>query len=491
MKQYFFPVLTFFILLSIGVVALGSKTFADASEWESYFSETGLFNMRFFDEYEKKFETFRITPMRVLVHEEISGVIDQRPYRNEVKHALAKFDQTIGPALTPEEQKKLIENELLAYEKHYSKFDGQVIDKSIYTISTLPVGDITISFTNQKKNEKSYVRIRVTTNSYSKMQQIASGTSSFVNSLETDSYFDSLRMVGGTIKEEGDPVGDWDILTSPLQIFTMMHPKVQKPFISMKPQIKSTEDREVVLLQLFDPLRKEKVYYNTYGYFSDKSLSFSDVEDIIRARHIARYVLDPRKIDFKRFYDKDYPVLETTLYIPKQNNMPFVETLNLRVKFDRNFINVREILSSEALLTSDLITTLTAFTEFHPDKARERLLDLMQPENKISPSSQKQDSQNEVPLSDLQNGENTGDTSAFEEDQPVDNDGADNGAPLDNEASDAKFKDAASEPDMIDVETQKNTESQDELSLPESNLGIILREDLKNLDNGPNTTSPN
>ena len=396
-RRYSF--LSLLIILMMGALFLFPQdVHALKDKMRTYISPSGVFQVKIPDGFKIQRNTLRTTAETVINGERLSSVIDQRPYKDQVKHYIVQLEQTLGPAINDEEKEYLVEDTLKQYADFYRQNNHAIVkaqEKAYYRDNL--GGEIYLTYKDSKNRDQS-IRIKVLYTDVSKIQLIATSNDQATYSLRNQEFFNSIRAVNGTTNEEGDFLDEWEEHVSPLHIFSVLLPPKVEPYTPGAPVIEKTDNAELFYVPMYDPVRNGKFDYRIYGYRLDEPLSYASARQLLIKKHIVKYIKFNSNIDFTRTTVADkYPVIETNFFLPvyrdkSSTSLPqpnAEQAVLLRASFLGNYIVVQEVESTRSLLNSEFAANLLSKMIFHPEEAEK----LRVQEN--APSADKESQQKE------------------------------------------------------------------------------------------------
>ena len=216
---------------------------AMAELWVLYESESGIFTARMPEDNESTASEFMVDNKLSVTSEEVSALIDQRPYKNALKGYIVRSDQTIGAGLNNKQVELLMERELNLYEDFYVAHGGDVKSRKV-GISGLGIytGELLIAYLDPAFGEQ-IVRVKVLFSTSTRLEQILIAPADSINSMMTRDYFDSLTFEDGLRVSDKVLEGTWDQKMSPLGLFTIGIPQVVDPYMPFAPKIKYSKKK--------------------------------------------------------------------------------------------------------------------------------------------------------------------------------------------------------------------------------------------------------
>ncbi len=344
---------------------------AASDEMVPYFSQSGLFQTKAPETNTSERKTFRISNETVLNTEKLSSEIDQRPFKDNVKNYIIQHDQTIGPALTPEEKNFLIDYELNKYIEFYRSKNALLKNKEKKYYDRVPGGEIYMTYRDEELGLQA-LRAKILYSDTSKIQQILLSSDQGAFSLRSQDFFNSMLLKRGNTRTEGNIIDEWVEVTSPRKIFSALFPPKLKPYVTAEPKIESEDDTESVSLIVNDPVRNSKILYKISGHTTKQVINFKAAKYLIMSKHIQRYIKNPVDISFNTMQSPDgFPVLETTFFVSKGSKSQPANAVRIRAVFADTYLMVQELIATKPLMQSSFTRNLLAHTLFHPQMAAE------------------------------------------------------------------------------------------------------------------------
>jgi hypothetical protein len=371
MRPEFYKSALLLTLLVLACTFLPSLRLVADEAWVQYQSESGVFSTRVPAEHQAKVSSMAVANKRAICSEEITAVLDQRPYRNILKSYIVKVDQTLGPGLTSSAIDTLIQRELDLYDDFYTAQGGKIKTKEPQTILGFPGGVLQMTYVDPKLGEQ-HVRMRVLFSGSTRLEQIVTGPEETLNSYKTRDFFKSLTFSDGLSITKHLLDTTWPPKDSALGLFTINVPPVTDPFFPQAPIEKHSKNVESMTFVFKDPVRNESLYYNVYGYRFSRDLILQNAETVLKKNHVLKYKVDPEKIRFKITKDENKrQIIQTAFNITPPPDFPFLQTVNLRGVVVGQSMLVQEVVSSQDLALSPFAETLIQVVKFHPEAYHE------------------------------------------------------------------------------------------------------------------------
>lgn len=338
--------------------------------WRMYLSQTGAFSVMFPDENQENVVAFRLGPKRIAYSGEMSAVQDSRPYKNMIKRYFMRVDQALGAPLSEAEINAYLNRDIESYIAYYKTMRGVLQDREDGTFHHYPGSEIFITFEDPELGPQAVRAVFMATD-VSKLQQVIVGPEDAMYALKTNDFFEKVVLNRGYDVQEGEFGEGWQMVTSPLEIFSAMLPPVTPPFVPNEYIVQQKDDgkSELVSVEFFDPVRAQRVFYNIFGYRKDEEMTYSGVQDILARDHVHRYGGNPANVEFTKAMIDGIPVLETTAAIRPPADLPYATHIRLKAFFYGSYLVVQEFISSPQIITGDFTNEVLNMLQFHPDKA--------------------------------------------------------------------------------------------------------------------------
>lgn len=360
----FHPVHIPAILLGLFILCVGSP-YAQAQNMTQFNDEDGIFHVLIPENYKINKKMTRIDNSQMVISTEIHSVVDQRPYKEVVKDFIVKYDQSFMNAIPQEDIPKLLEKDLEKYINYYAKFDGVLRKREVGTFGGQPGGEIIISYLDKEKGIQS-IRLRIVYTDVTRVEQIIIGPEDAITAQSTTDYFSSLSVKGGRTSFPGEIEKEWDTLVSPFALFTQLLPKRTIPYVPNDPQIASNDRVERVSLKLVDPVYENIMFYNIYGYRFNSLMTMDNVQKVILDRHLKKFNVNIRNVQFTQTSAGDYPVLATKVHFAAPDRYPYMNTIDIKAHYYGNFVVIQELAGNNAHVESVLAHNLTRMFKFYP-----------------------------------------------------------------------------------------------------------------------------
>ncbi len=357
------------LILTLLALSVFTPSPVQAQEfWEKVASPSLLFSTQMRKEHEVESNSLLIGANRAVYSEEIEAIVDYRPYKNVFKNYAVTLDQTFGPMMSDREQAWLARREIDDLIKSYASFNHFIRDRDVNYDGRYKSEKVTLVYEDPDFGVQA-VMLRVMVGDISKYKQLAIVPADFMDDMKVQDYFSSLRHDDGIPKTDRKIMEEWQGITSPHKIFSVKIPPPTKPFFTKDPVIKKTENAEVIRYVFRDPVRRQNLYYNLYGYKTGENLTFEKVEKIIAKNHIEPHRRDPSKVGLSKRIERETPFLLAEYNIPATKKIPYLNMVRLRVFFEGSFIFVQEIMGSDTLVNTPFVDNLQSLYKFHPEHA--------------------------------------------------------------------------------------------------------------------------
>lgn len=358
-----------FALLGFIIAGFSAGVYA-AEGWKEYKSKSGVYRSRVPTDYTLTESAFNFGNGALASSEELSKTIDQRPYTKTLKNYVIKFDQTIGPALTPEEVNVLLKDEMNLYIDYYSGLNGKI--KEINDQGALGQwgGELYMTYDDPDVGLQHF-KVRILFSESTKLHQIVIGPENTLNSYTTRDFFDKFYFYEGMAPTEEKIENTWLPLTSPKGRFTVQYPpELAPPYYTEEPVTNEGEKADYVGMAFRDPVRNHRIFYNVYSYSFGADLNYRTAQQVVFEKVIKKYRSTSSGLYFKKGVDEknNSSTLELTYNVnPQEGLPPFVQTIKIKAHFRGNTVVVQELMSSQLLVRSKFAEKLMNMFYFHPE----------------------------------------------------------------------------------------------------------------------------
>ena len=343
---------------------------AYAENWKIHQSDSELFQVRFPDNVKENLIELRIDNKNVVQAGQAVSTIDQRPLKNAVKSYIVKYEQTFAEELTDAEISELLADELDYYASHFSSLKGiQRKRKDVLFQNAIPGGELYIEYQDPTMGEQ-FLRARILFTRTAKIQHVISGPENVMDSLQSRKYFESIYAKEGYKRKPGTIKEDWEGVESPLGIFTAYLPQPVEPYVPKPHTVKNSNSIERISIQFYDPVWKERLYYNVYGYRLNKKLSEFDARTIMKNKHILRHRFSYDKVKFESMANKGFPVVQSEYGLKSSKEYPASTWVKLRAHYSGNHLLVHEVIGTPRHVRSSFMDNIIRSVEFHPERAK-------------------------------------------------------------------------------------------------------------------------
>jgi len=368
-KTHLFLFLTCLILAT---ATLAQNSIA-SKDWSLYVSETQLFSVLLPKKSDETVSTFRIGDGLMLHNSEVLSFIDQRPYKNIIKNYIIKFDQTFGPSISKDFQKKIVERELDLYLETYDVKNAKVIDREIEGGNNRTIGEISLLYDDVDEGLQA-ARIKIIVTPESKFHQVFSGPEKDLRSKKTEQYFESLNIESGIASVPGSINEDWRRIESPKSLFAIKIPPITPPYFSNEPSVTTEKKQERIGMVFTDPIWAQNVYYSVTGYQLEAEMSFELAKEALLEKHMKRHGRNEVGVTFNKDFIVETPYIETHYAIHPPKGLPYLNKVRLRAMFLGNYMIVQEIVGANHLIQSPFVEDFYNLIEFTPKKAFQKEL---------------------------------------------------------------------------------------------------------------------
>lgn len=368
------PALTLTTILALGLGTAAHQAKADLDGWFKHTSDTGLFEMLFpKEDFQTKLNSLRLNDYAVAYYGTVGSVIDQRPYKDEVKKFSMHIEQTLGNPFTEDERSHLLLEMLEDITKKYKEKNGKVISvkKDLYQ-SGFPSGEIYMKYENESGKEQ-YLRAQVSVSDVSKFQQTLTAPFSSMNTYATRDFFGSTILHEGYSYVPGKVTDDWALSDSPLGIFSAYLPKVAFPYVPEAAKIENSNTNERMFMRFFDPVWKENIIFNLHGYILDRDLTYEHVIELLEQRHVLKHRFSSEKVTFQKLMENKVPMVQAIYKMTPPEGYEYVTNVKIKAYFYKNMVMVNEVMASDRMIDTPFAQELTRVGIFHPQVAIEKL----------------------------------------------------------------------------------------------------------------------
>ncbi len=373
-----------FVLSASGIMLFHASS-AHAQYWVEYASDSGVFTTKAPEEYESKISEFLVDNKLSVSSEEMSALIDYRPFKNVIKGYIVRSDQTIGGGLTDTQIADLLERELNLYEDFYMAYGGHVRGRKTDGMLGYPGGELLVTYDDPQLGTQ-VVKIRVLFSTSTRLEQIAIVPVETIDAMVNRDFFDSLTFLDGLKITEKTLKFEWEQQVSPLGIFTVNIPQITDPYFPFPPKIQHSTDAEIITLLFRDPVRNEGLYYSVYAYKFNREITNLDIQSLIVNKHVTKHNLKPSDIEISitdERFDPNAPpaakkkprrrLIDTHFNIPVNKDFPYLQTVKIHAMNEGKFLLVQELVGSQALTHSPFAKVLLKSIDFHPADYHEPL----------------------------------------------------------------------------------------------------------------------
>lgn len=357
------------ILAFLFMSALCPASLALAQDWRVYESPYLIYKTRVPDNIQESARFFPISDTQAAMIGSAHADIDQNPYKEAVKNYVIQYVHSIGPRLVEDEDiARMIKDELDIYARHYGSMQGSIETRDdVIFQSGIPGGEIKMSY-NDPEYGKQSIRARVFFTGHGKVEQLITGPPQSMHSMTTQAYFDTMQIDEGYRPRSKTYIEEAQEIISPLGIFTLYLPQVMEPYFPVNYSVRSSDTVERISAQFYDPIWKEYVIYNVYGYKMPGKITYLSAEGILQENHILRHRFKSEAVDIGRFTNNGQPVLKTNYTIVPNDEYPYIKNVRLRAQFFDDAMVVHEVMASPNMINSTFLDTIIHKLAFHPEK---------------------------------------------------------------------------------------------------------------------------
>lgn len=343
---------------------------ASAQDWRTYREQQNLYSLSFPGPYDIENESYvYVNDRNRLCAAEVVTTLDLRPYEPASKYYILKMAQTLGKALTGAQQKELLEREINIYTQHYTAMNGTVVQTNFDAPQgDNPGGYVAIEFEDPKQGPQ-MVKARFVLTNYSLFQHIVISNRQDLLAPVTKDFLNSLIAENGLCPVGKNTVSDWKTLTPPLEIFTVGLPPLAKPYLQKEPEISSQNKSDRISSSFYDPLLKQKIFANIYGYEMDREIGRAEADAFLQERFISKYPVLAESTATSNLSGLSFPAFEVTFSIKPPDEFPYMNTIRIRIAYARNYIMAYEIRGSKNLVEGPLADALLEEAKLTSGKA--------------------------------------------------------------------------------------------------------------------------
>lgn len=274
-----------------------------------------------------------------------------------------KMDQTPGnPILDPNEIEDYV-NKLADETISYYDSTGA---KLVYFENAEKDGfigkELIFQFSGEADDEdEKGVRMRIYSDGYTRVQQIAMGYMRQFDQKEVLQFFTRIRLEDSAYEALPEILTKWT--TYPLdekKYFTISLPEPMAPYVPAQPSFKAGEGNLSVRQKFYDPLRDETFYLILTIYdYGNESITKESFDYFVNGYVLSNVVNVMRK-DFQSGL---YTGFEGTLYLPENSAAPTLQakrtrTFYVRDFYGQNFVFTVDVIGSRHIAESSFATYL-------------------------------------------------------------------------------------------------------------------------------------
>lgn len=375
-----------------------APSLASAQDWRNYREKFNLFSLSFPGPYDVANESYvYVNDRSRLCAAEVVATLDLRPYEPLNKYYILKMAQTLGKALTEAQQKDLLDREIKAYTKHYTAMDGTVVQTNFDSPQgDDPGGYVAIEFEDPKQGPQ-MVKARFVLTSHSLFQHIVISTRQDLLAPVTKDFLNSLIVENGLCRAGKNAKSDWKPIAPPLEIFTASLPPPAKPYLQKEPEISSQDKSDRISATFYDPLWRQNLFVNVYGYEMDREIGRTEAEAFLHERFTGKYPVLAESTFTSSISGLSYPAFEVTFSIKPPDESPYMDTVRVRIGYARNYIMAYELRGSKNLTGGPLADALLEEARLTSGKALQKRQEKSRQSPAAAPAPQAQPPQTETP----------------------------------------------------------------------------------------------
>lgn len=352
---------TFFILFNF------QSSLAEAREWTYYEDPNGLFGVKIPEQYTINDNSIRTSNSEISSSNEVSAIIDQRPYKDVVRNYIIRYEQTLADIIGRDQIADILKKDLKRYEDYYRSIDGKILDTKMNVQYGYPTLELIIAYIDEDKLK--HVRNKILYTNTTRFEQTMIGEESDMFSFRTNEFFSSLDVKEGKSIQAGDFKAEWETYTSPFDLINVGAPFITPPFFTKIPAFTNNSNSEKIEIEFYDPIFKYKLFYNAYGYRLKKPVSEENVQDILMQEHLAKFKVNFRNMRIQRGKMGNFPLLRTQMQFAPFKKLPYLNTVLLQATYMGNLVVVQELVANPLHINSKFENLLMNNITFTPFKA--------------------------------------------------------------------------------------------------------------------------
>lgn len=363
-------------LYLFGFALVGMVGFALAkTTWEYHKSVSGAFEVRFPAQHKVKSIPLRLDDKTVLFRSEIVATTGEgEEEKGSQKVFLVKVDQTMGGILRSKVVSKLLEIDAYKYKKSAQQSGGTLVSDDPFEVEGFKGREIYVAYGDSESKEG--IRVKIMYTDTSRIEMVVTGPSSSMYAFKSRDFFESLKVFDGPGKVVGAIGEGWEDHESPLGLFTVkVPPFAENGFSLSPPKFIAGKKKEKGRFVFLDPIMKEKVFFNFYGYKISEKMDFDKAKTMLLSMHVSNYTqkIRPEDMNFetKTADDGSYGTVTTLVRMNPRDKYPYIDTVLLQAVFNDHGVVVLEYLGGNGYVVSPLAKTLFSLVKFHPEKYSE------------------------------------------------------------------------------------------------------------------------
>ena len=369
-------------------IVIDDKGKEEKEEWERHSSISGIFEVKFPQNYKYKVFPFRFNNKEIAFSVEILSSLDGTAATQD-KSILVRAAQTFGGQIQYKKAKQILDQEAARYVASAEKMGGNVLTNEDFVYNDFPGKNIYITYYSD--GGKYGIRVRTYMTDYAKVEQVLTGSAQSMFSYRSDDFFDSLRLNDGRISldEPEEFAKGWTEYTSNNKLFTVKLPPQNADYTPVPPRFAVVPGKEVMRFFFLDPVVNETVFYNVYAYKLKRKINYSTAKRILFSQHVKKYVDNAsiENLNTKNTVQDDHNSMIAKLVIAPPPNKPYLSQLHLEMRYAGDVAIVQEIASSANHAITGFPDLLADTVKFYPKNYQEPPASMYNKKTSAKPSA--------------------------------------------------------------------------------------------------------